>query len=92
MGVDGRTDEDGDITMKVLGMSNSEKALLFLAYMNPLRNDGHAYQLELALWGLGLADFPIATDYGQEAPTHEQLQSYLDSETDDSDEELTPCR
>ena len=76
--------------MKVLGMSNPEKALLFLAYMNPLKHDGQVYQLELALWGLGLADFPIASDYGQEAPTHEQLQSYLDSETDDSDEEVMP--
>ena len=76
--------------MKVLGMSNPEKALLFLAYMNPLIHDVQVYQLELALWGLGLADFPIASDYGQEAPTHEQLQSYLDSETDDSDEEVMP--
>ena len=36
--------------------NKAEQALLELVWNNPLRDDRHAYELRLALWGLGLID------------------------------------
>lgn len=36
--------------------NRAEQALLELIWNNPLRNDRHAYELRLSLWGLGLTD------------------------------------
>lgn len=61
-------------------MDKSELALLEMAWRNPIRNDGDAYELALVLWGLGLLDEkPNADDfsqYGIDSVSEEKLLDY----------------
>ena len=46
-------------------MSNATEALKLLMFLNPQRHDRDAYELEIAMWGLGIVAKPIAADFGQ---------------------------
>ena len=57
-------------------MSNAIEALKLLMFLNPQRHDGHAYELEIAMWGLGNADKPVALDFGQPEPNLEHVEDF----------------
>ena len=58
-------------------MSNAIEALKLLMFLNPQRHDGHAYELQLAVWGLGIiATKPEAADFGQPEPEAAHVEDF----------------
>lgn len=56
------------------------QALTELIYRNPQRHDGHAYDLDLAAWGLGVNPAkPIPSDFGQAALDVADAEDYINS-------------
>jgi hypothetical protein len=57
--------------------SQARVALLELLYRNPIRHDRDAYDMVLALWGLGLVSQPPQpTDFSQETVELTEAESY----------------
>jgi len=67
-------------------VSNAEKALIELIYRNPQRHDGNAYELDLALWGLGHRERPDAGDFGQDEIDQNKAMEYIKRLVDDSED------
>ena len=52
-------------------------ALAEMIYRNPMRHDGHAYEMQLAIWGMGLKETrPDPADFSQEPTDEYQAAQY----------------
>ncbi len=61
----------------MIDKAHAEIALAELVYRNQIRSDAHSYELNLALWGLGIIDKrPAPEDYGQDEVSEFDAASY----------------
>lgn len=65
-------------------LANAEVALAELIWRNPIGSDGHSYELNLALWGMGLVDArPAPGDFGQDdedSPSDARMIAYAEKQ------------